>query len=61
MRHLIGSLDGAGPPLVAVAECDDEHLSAASRADSKDRGHEYRAHQFDSRGKVIVDLEDLDS
>jgi hypothetical protein len=23
--------------------------------------HKYRAHQFDSRGKVIVDLEDLDS
>ena len=23
--------------------------------------HKYRAHKFDSRGKVIVDLEDLDS
>jgi hypothetical protein len=23
--------------------------------------HKYRAHQFDSRGKIIVDLEDLDS
>jgi hypothetical protein len=49
--HLVGSPGGAGTP----------RLAGHQKLIQKIAEHKYRAHPFDSCGKVIVDLEDLDS
>jgi hypothetical protein len=58
--HLVGSPGGAGTPRLA-ANAMMSTFQQHQKLIQKIAEHKYRAHQFDSSGKAIVDLEDLDS